>query len=73
MIGVEGGWTHDALRPRDRRALSGQRVVLLALPKALLSLAAKGDRLYPRATRPKLTMDRVGHLSHPDWTIDPAR
>lgn len=68
--GVEGGWTHDAFA-RAIGAAVGQRVLPLALPKALLSLAAKGDRLA-RGTKAKLTADRVGYLSHPDWTADPA-
>ena len=69
--GVEGGWTHDAFA-RAIGAAVGQRVLPLALPKAMLSLAAKGDRLF-RGAKAKLTADRVGYLSHPDWTIDPAR
>ncbi|MFA6112380.1 MAG: NAD(P)H-binding protein [Sphingomonas sp.] len=69
--GVEGGWTHDAFA-RAIGAAVGQRVLPLALPKGLLSLAARGDRLF-RGTKAKLTADRVGYLSHPDWTIDPAR
>jgi len=69
--GVEGGWTHQAFA-RAIGAAVGQRVLPLALPKALLSLAAKTDRLT-RRDKAKLTMDRVGYLSHPDWTVDPAR
>ena len=69
--GVEGGWTHDAFA-RAIGAAVGQRVLPLALPKGLLSLAAKGDRLV-RGPKAKLTADRVGYLSHPDWTVDPAR
>jgi nucleoside-diphosphate-sugar epimerase len=68
--GVEGGWTHDAFA-RAIGAAVGQRVLPLALPKALLSLAAKGDRLA-RGTKAKLTADRVDYLSHPDWTVDPV-
>lgn len=68
--GVEGGWTHDAFA-RAIGAAVGQRILPLALPKALLSLAAKGDRMA-RGTKAKLTPDRVGYLSHPDWTADPA-
>ena len=69
--GVEGGWTHDAFA-RAIGAAVGQRVLPLALPKTMLSLAARGDRLF-RGSKAKLTADRVGYLSHPDWTIDPAR
>ena len=69
--GAEGGWTHDAFA-RAIGAAVGQRVLPLALPKAILSLAAKGDRLL-RGGKAKLTADRVGYLSHPDWTVDPAK
>ena len=68
--GVEGGWTHDAFA-RAIGAAVGQRVLPLALPKALLSLAAKGDRMA-RGAKAKLTADRVNYLSHPDWTVDPV-
>ncbi len=69
--GVEGGWTHDGFA-RAIGAAVGQRVLPLALPRPLLSLAAKGDRLI-RGAKAKLTPDRVGYLCHPDWRIDPAR
>lgn len=69
--GVAGGWTHDAFARAIGTAV-GQRVIPLALPKAFLSLAAKGDRLV-RGAKAKLTADRVGYLCHPDWTVDPAR
>jgi nucleoside-diphosphate-sugar epimerase len=69
--GVEGGWTHDGFA-RAIGAAVGQRVLPLALPKGLLALAAKGDRLF-RGGKAKLTQDRVDYLSHPDWTVDPAK
>ena len=69
--GAEGGWTHDAFA-RAIGAAVGRRVLPLPLPKAILSLAAKGDRLF-RGSKAKLTADRVGYLSHPDWTVDPAK
>lgn len=68
--GVVGGWTHDQFA-RAIGAAVGQRVLPLALPRALLSLAAKADRLV-RGEHAKLTPDRVGYMCHPDWTIDPA-
>lgn len=69
--GVAGGWTHDGFA-RAIGAAVGQRVLPLALPRALLLLAANADRLM-RGARAKLTPDRVGYMCHPDWTIDPAR
>jgi nucleoside-diphosphate-sugar epimerase len=50
----------------------GRRVLPLSLPRALLALAAGADRLL-RGDGAKLTADRVAYLSHPDWTVDPAR
>ena len=69
--GMEDGWTHGDFA-RAIGAAVGQRVLPLALPKAILSLAAKADHLF-RGPKAKLTADRVGYLSHPDWTVDPAR
>jgi len=69
--GAEGGWTHGAFA-RAIGAAVGRRVLPLPLPKAVLTVAAKGDRLV-RGAKAKLTADRVGYLSHPDWTVDPAR
>ncbi len=45
----------------------GQRVLPLHLPKPLLRLAAGIDKRL-RGAGAKLTQDRVGYLSHPDWT-----
>ena len=69
--GAEGGWTHIDFA-RAIGAAVGRRVLPLPLPKTILSLAAKGDRLL-RGSKAKLTADRVGYLSHPDWTVDPAK
>ncbi|MGY4396852.1 uncharacterized protein YbjT (DUF2867 family) [Sphingomonas sp. UYAg733] len=69
--GVEGGWTHDGFA-RAIGAAVGQRIMPLALPKGILSLAAKGDRFF-RRDKAKLTQDRVDYLSYPDWTVDPAK
>jgi len=69
--GAEGGWTHDAFA-RAIGAAVGRRVLPLPLPRTILSLAAKGDRLF-RGAKAKLTADRVRYLSHPDWTVDPAK
>ncbi|GAA0306738.1 NAD-dependent epimerase/dehydratase family protein [Sphingomonas oligophenolica] len=69
--GAEDGWTHADFA-RAIGAAVGQRVLPLALPKTILSLAARADRLL-RGGKAKLTADRVGYLSHPDWTVDPAK
>ncbi|MES1971048.1 MAG: NAD(P)H-binding protein [Pseudomonadota bacterium] len=67
--GVEGGWSHEDFA-RAIGVAVGRRIMPLALPRGLLSLAATGDRLF-RGAGAKLTADRVAYLCHPDWTIDP--
>ncbi len=69
--GTPGGMTHDAFA-RTIGAAVGQRVLPLALPQGILSLAAKADAIF-RGGKAKLTADRVGYLCHPDWVSDPAR
>lgn len=69
--GVEGGWTHDAFA-RAVGAAVGRKVLPMALPKALLALAARADGLF-RRDKAKLTQDRVNYMAHPDWMADPAR
>ncbi len=58
--------THAELATAIGRAV-GRRVLPLHLPKSLLRLGARLDRLA-RGSGAKLTADRVGYLSHPDWT-----
>ncbi|KQS04408.1 epimerase [Sphingomonas sp. Leaf357] len=67
--GVSGGWSHTDFA-RAVGAAVGRSVLPLPLPKALLSLAARADAAV-RGTGAKLTQDRVGYMSHPDWTSDP--
>ena len=63
--------THDELARAIGTAV-GRRVLPLPLPRALLMLGARLDRRI-RGASAKLTPDRVGYLTHPDWTADPAR
>lgn len=65
--GVEGGWTHEAFARAIGWAV-GRRVFTFHAPPVLLKLAARGDRLF-RGEAAKLTLDRAGYMSHPDWTI----
>lgn len=70
--GTSGGWAlGDFLGTAIGKAV-GKRVLTIALPRPLLSLAASADRLF-RGSHAKLTPDRVGYMCHPDWTADPAR
>ncbi|WP_010545904.1 NAD-dependent epimerase/dehydratase family protein [Sphingomonas elodea] len=68
--GRAGGWTHPEFAHAIGRAV-GRRVLALSLPKAVLMLGARVDRLL-RGKRAKLTPDRVSYFCHPDWVADPA-
>lgn len=65
------GYTH-ADYARMIGASMERYILPLPLPRPLLALGARIDRRL-RGPRAKLTPDRVAYLSHPDWTIDPAR
>jgi uncharacterized protein YbjT (DUF2867 family) len=70
--GREGGWAH-----RDfARALAGaygrRAPLTLALPRRILSIAARIDRAV-RGADARLTADRVGYYCHPDWTAAAER
>ncbi len=62
-------WTHAEFG-RAIGAAVGQRVMPLHLPAPLLRLGAKLDAKL-RGGAAKLTADRVGYLTHPDWTARP--
>lgn len=70
--GKAGGWTHAEFFGQAMGAAVGKRVLTLALPRPLLTLAARADRLL-RGSGARLTLDRVSYMCHPNWTIDPAR
>ncbi|MCP3734594.1 NAD(P)-dependent oxidoreductase [Sphingomonas sp. RP10(2022)] len=63
--------THDAMAQAIGRAVGRRRVLALHLPRAALMLGARLDKTL-RGRGAKLTADRVGYLSHPDWTARPA-
>ena len=62
-------WTHLEFAQAIGDAV-GQRVLPLHLPRALMMLGARIDRLV-RGNGAKLTPDRVGYLAHPDWAASP--
>ena len=66
------GYSHAALARAIGTAVGRGRVLALPLPRPVLAAGARLDRLL-RGPGAKLTPDRVGYLSHPDWTADPAR
>ena len=69
--GHPGGYEHSEMARLIGRAV-GKSVFAPHLPKTLLSLAARGDRLI-RGDKAKLTPDRVGYMTHPDWVCRPER
>jgi uncharacterized protein YbjT (DUF2867 family) len=69
--GREGGWQHRHFA-RTLGRLYGRRALTLALPRPLLRLASRVERLV-RPGNAKLTRDRVGYLCHPDWVAAPER
>ncbi|WP_404711307.1 NAD-dependent epimerase/dehydratase family protein [Sphingomonas sp. MMS24-J13] len=67
--GREGGWgTKDFARAIGHAV--GRRVLPLPIPKGLLMLGARTDRLIRRG-KAKLTPDRVAYFCHPDWAAAP--
>jgi uncharacterized protein YbjT (DUF2867 family) len=69
--GRSGGWRHDEFAQAVGDAV-GRQVRPIALPRWLLTLVARGDRLA-RGKRAKLTPDRVAYFCHPDWVANPDR
>lgn len=69
--GRSGGYEHGELAKLIGNAV-GKKVLAPHLPKVLLALAARSDRLI-RGSRAKLTPDRVGYIVHPDWVCRPER
>ncbi len=69
--GAPSGWSHQDFARMIGTAV-GRRITPIALPRALLSLGARIDRLA-RGARARLTPDRVAYFCHPDWVAAPER
>mgnify|MGYP003658008054 FL=1 len=69
--GKPGGWTQASFARAIGWAI-GKRISPVGIPKSLLRLGARADRLM-RRDKAKLTADRVNYFCHDDWTIDPAK
>ena len=63
--GREGGWSHKEMAKAIGKAVS-RPVFAPHLPRAILQTAAKADRLL-RGDKARLTADRVGYMTHPNW------
>ena len=68
--GREGGWSHSELAQAIGTAV-GRRVFAPHLPRSVLSAAARADRLL-RGDKARLTADRVGYMTHPNWVARSA-
>lgn len=64
--GREGGWSHKELAQAIGHAVGRSSVFAPHLPRPMLEVAAAADRLL-RGDRAKLTADRVGYMTHPNW------
>lgn len=69
--GRTGGMTHRELGKAMGRAM-GRNVRVVPLPGLLLRGAARAD-MFVRRGRAKLTSDRVGYMTHPDWAVSAER
>ena len=67
--GRKNGWSHYELA-RTIGWSMGRRPWVLHLSRNSLDRAAKVDRLL-RGAKARLTPDRVGYMSHPDWVVSP--
>ena len=69
--GKPDGWTQASFAKAIGWAM-GKRITPVGMPKLLLRLGARADRLVRRGNA-KLTEDRVNYFCHDDWTIDPNK
>lgn len=67
--GHAGGWSHRELARLIGWAV-GRRPWVLHLSQRMLENASRADRLV-RRKRARLTADRVGYMTHPDWVARP--
>lgn len=65
--GHVGGWSHVEFGRAIGEAV-GKHITALSMPRALVSLGAKLDRMA-RGSSAKLTADRAAYFCHPDWVI----
>jgi uncharacterized protein YbjT (DUF2867 family) len=65
------GWSHEEFAEALAHAVGRKRVATLAMPRAMLRLGARVDRLV-RGRKARLTLDRANYFSHPDWVSSPT-
>lgn len=69
--GREGGWSHKELAQAIGQAVGRSRVFAPQLPAGLLRVAASIDGAL-RGHKARLTLDRVGYMTHPNWVARSA-
>src|SRR5688572_3323602 len=69
--GREGGWDNRHFA-RSLGRILGKRTTAMAMPKPMLRIVSRLDRLFRRG-RAKLTADRVRYFCHPDWVVTAKR
>ncbi len=65
--GKGGGWSHDELARAIGWAV-GRRPFVLHLSRRTMQWAARAD-MRLRGAKARLTLDRVGYMTHPDWVV----
>ena len=65
--GKPGGWSHYEMARAIGWAM-GRRPWVVHLSRRSLERAARADRMV-RGAKAKLTLDRVGYMTHPDWVV----
>jgi uncharacterized protein YbjT (DUF2867 family) len=65
--GRVGGWEHRHFA-RTLGRLYGKRAATVAVPRPVMRVAARLDRVFRRG-KAKLTPDRVSYFCHPDWVV----
>ena len=65
--GRKQGWSHYELARTIGWAV-GRRPWIIHLSRASLERVARADR-FVRKHKAKLTLDRVGYMTHPDWVV----
>jgi uncharacterized protein YbjT (DUF2867 family) len=66
------GWSHEEFAEALAPAVGRKKVTTIAMPKAMLRVGARLDRLF-RGKRARLTLDRASYFSHPDWVAAAER
>ncbi len=69
--GRAGGWSHKEMARAIGDAVN-RRVIAPHMPRFVLEGAAGLDRII-RGDNAKLTADRVGYMTHPDWVVSSDR